>query len=138
MSYTALCKKWKRESERKNKLDREERKRQQAISEKFQEEIYIAKGKQERQERIEQEGKQQRVYDSKKEMLEALQRNNPFSYRRYLIFWDIINNNYSQILSDINRSRITTKDIIKIIAYIEGFSNEIISEYWKERLTCLK
>jgi len=136
MSYTALCKKWERESEKKYKLEREERKRQQAISEKFQEEIYIAKGKQEKQEIIEQEEKQQRVYAIKKEMLESLQKNNPFTYKQYLILWDIINSDYNQILSDINRGHITAEDIQKIIAYVESFNNEIISEYWKERLTC--
>jgi len=138
MSYTALCKKWERESEKKYKLGKEERKRQQAITEKFQEGIYIAKEKQQKQERIEQEEKQQRAYDSKKEMLESLQKNNPFSYRQYLIFWDIINSDYNQILSDINRGHITGGDIQKIIIYVEGFSQEIITEYWKERLTCLK
>ena len=136
MSYTTLVKKWKKESERKDKLDREERKRQQAKAEKFQDAIYIAKEKQQKQERIEQEEKQQRAYDSKKQMLEALQKNNPFSYKQYLILWDIINNDYNQIVSDINRGHITAEDIIKIIIYVEGFSNEIITEYWKERLTC--
>ena len=54
----------------------------------------------------------------------------------YLILWDIINSDYNQILSDINRGHITAEDIQKIIAYVESFNNEIISEYWKERLTC--
>ena len=138
MSYTALCKKLERESKRKDKLDKEERKRQQARREKFQDAIYIAKGIQEKQEKQEREKKQKRAYDSKKEMLQALQKDNPFNYQQYLIFWDIINNDYNQILSDINRGRIIAEDIQKIIIYIEGFSQEIITEYWKERLTCLK
>jgi len=68
MSYTALCKKWERESKKKDKQDREERKRQQVRAEKFQEAIYIAKGKQEEKEKAEQEEKQIRINNIKQEI----------------------------------------------------------------------
>ena len=134
MSYTALCKKWKRESERKYKLDREERKRQQAISEKFQEAIYIAKGKQEKQERIEQEEKQQRINNIKQEIFLSLQKNNPFNYQQFLIIYDILSYDFTQIISDVYKNKITIADIKTVIEYIEGHSKELISEFWRDKL----
>jgi len=137
MSYTALCKKWKRESERKYKLDREERKRQQAISEKFQEAIYIAKGKQEKQERIEQEEKQQRINNIKQEIFLSLQKNNPFNYQQFLIIYDILSYDFTQIISDVYKNKITIADIKTVIEYIEGHSKELISEFWRDKLQAI-
>jgi len=64
-----------------------------------------------------------------------LHNNNPFTYREYLILWDLITSNYYQIESDMERGKITKQDLWKIIDYIEEFSLEIIPDYWKEKLT---
>ena len=137
MSYTALCKQWERESKKKDKQQATERKRQQARTEKFQEAIYIAKCKQEKQERIEQEEKQQRVYASKREILEIIQYNNPFSYNQFLVMHDIFCYNYDQILSDLRKNKITIADIKSVIEYIEGYSKELISEFWEDKLQAI-
>jgi len=134
MSYTQLVKKWKRESDKKYKQERKAYKIQKEKEEKFKEAIYIAKGKQEKQERLAQEEKQERVYNSKQEILQAIKQNNPFSYKQFLIIYDIFCYNYDQILSDLQKNKITITDIKTIIEYIETYSKELISNYWKERL----
>ena len=137
MSYTKIVKQWERESKRKDKQEATERKRQKAINEKFKEAIYIAKGKQEKQERIEQEEKQQRVYASRREILEIIQHNNPFSYNQFLVMYDIFCYNYDQILSDLRKNKITIADIKSVIEYIEGYSKELISEFWEDKLQAI-
>ena len=134
MSYTKIVKQWERESKRKYKLEREERKRQQARTEQFQEAIYIAKGKQEEKERIEQEKTQQRINNIKQEIFLSLQKNNPFSYKQFLIIYDILSYDFIQIISDVYKNKITIVDIKAVIEYIEGYSRELISEYWKDKL----
>jgi len=137
MSYTALCKKWERESKKKDKQQATERKRQQARAEQFQEAIYIAKEKQEKQERIEQEEKQIRINNVKQEIFLSLQKNNSFSYKQFLIIYDILSYNFNQIISDVYKNKITITDIKAVIKYIEGHSKELISEYWKDRLQAI-
>jgi len=137
MSYTKIVKQWERESKRKDKQESAERKRQKAITEKFKEEIYIAKGKQEKQERIEQEKKQIRINDIKQEIFLSLQKNNPFSYKQFLIIYDILSYNFNQIISDVYKNKITITDIKAVIEYIEGYSKELINEYWKDKLQAI-
>ena len=137
MSYTALCKKWERESKKKDKQQATERKRQQARAEKFQEAIYIAKGKQEEQERIEQEEKLKRINNIKQEIFLSLRKNNPFNYKQFLIIYDILSYNFNQIISDLYKKKITIADIKAVIEYIEGYSRELISEFWKDKLQAI-
>ena len=137
MSYTALCKKWERESKRKDKQESAERKRQQVRAEKFKEAIYIAKGKQEKQERIEQEERQIKINNIKQEIFLSLRKNNPFSYEQFLIIYDILSYDFNQIISDVYKNKITITDIKAVIEYIEGYSRELISEYWKDRLQAI-
>lgn len=85
-------------------------------------------------EQKEREEMQERVINAKNNILLALNQNNPFSYFQWLIVWDIINANYDQILISLNKSRITKQDIQKAIDYINNFSLELISEYWRETL----
>ena len=134
MSYTALCKKWERESKKKDKQQAAERKQQQVREEQFQEAIYIAKGKQEKQERIEQEEKQIRINNIKQEIFLSLRKNNPFNYQQFLIIYDILSYDFTQIISDLYKNKITITDIKAVIEYIEGYSKELINEYWKDRL----
>ena len=114
MSYTKIVKQWKMESKRKDKQQITERKRQQARTEQFQEAIYIAKGKQ--------------------EIFLSLQKNNPFNYKQFLIIYDILSYDFTQIVSDVYKNKITINDIKAVIEYIEGHSKELISEYWKDKL----
>jgi len=137
MSYTKLVKKWERESKKKYKQQTAERKRQQARTEKFQEAIYIAKGKQEKQEKAEQEEKLKRINNIKQEIFLSLQKNNPFSYKQFLIIYDILSYDFNQIISDVYKNKITIADIKAVIEYIEGYSRELISEYWKDRLQAI-
>jgi len=137
MSYTALCKQWERESKKKDKQQAVERKRQKAIREQFQEAIYIAKEKQEKQERIEQEEKQIRINNIKQEIFLSLQKNNPFSYKQFLIIYDILSYDFTQIISDLRKNKITIADIKAVIEYIEGYSKELINEYWKDKLQAI-
>jgi len=134
MSYTQLVKQWKKESEKKNKQEREERKRQQEKSEKFKDAIYLAKGIQEKQEQKEMEDKQERVLNAKRNILNVLQSNNPFTYPQYLIIWDVLNYDYNQIMSSLKRNKITKSDIAGALEYIKNFSNDIVSAYWEETL----
>jgi len=137
MSYTALCKQWERESKKKDKQQAVERKRQKAIREQFQEAIYIAKEKQEKQERIEQEEKQIRINNIKQEIFLSLQKNNPFSYKQFLIIYDILSYDFTQIISDVYKNKITILDIKVVIEYIEEYSKELISEFWRDRLQAI-
>jgi len=134
MSYTKIVKQWERESKKKDKQQAVERKRQQAIREQFQEAIYIAKEKQEKQEKAEQEERQQRINNIKHEILLSLQKNNPFNYQQFLIIYDILSYDYNQIISDIYKNKITIADIKAVIEYIEEYSKELISEFWKDKL----
>jgi len=137
MSYTKIVKQWKRESKKKDKQDRDERKRQQTRTEKFQEAIYIAKGKQEKQEKIEQEERQQRINNIKHKIFLSLQKNNPFNYQRFLIIYDILSYDFNQIILDVYKNKITIADIKAVIEYIKGYSKELISEYWKDKLQAI-
>lgn len=134
MSYTQMVKQWERESIKKNKLEREERKKQQKQAEIFKFEIYLARERQEKQEQKEREEKQERVINAKRSILNALQINNPFSYPQWLIIWDILNTDYDQIFNSLSRNKITKLDITAALNYIKNFSNEIISDFWQERL----
>ena len=134
MSYTQLVKQWKRESEIKDKQEREERKRQQERAENFKHEIYLAKGIQEKQEQKEREGRQERVLSAKDKVILALRTHNPFTYPQYLIIWDVLNYDYDQIIMALNRGKITKPDIIGAFEYIRIFSSEIIPDYWHDRL----
>lgn len=134
MSYTQMVKQWERESIKKNKLEREERKRQQKQAEIFKFEIYLAKERQERQEQKEREEKQERVINAKDNITLALRQNNPFAFNQYLIIWDILNYDYDQIFTSLRKNRITKPDITNAINYIKNFSSEIISNYWEEEL----
>jgi len=137
MSYTKIVKQWERESKKKDKQQAVERKRQKAIREQFQEAIYIAKEKQEKQERIEQEEKQIRINNIKQEIFLSLQKNNPFSYKQFLIIYDILSYDFTQIISDLRKNKITIADIKAVIEYIEGYSKELINEYWKDKLQAI-
>ena len=137
MSYTKIVKQWERESKRKDKQQATERKRQQARTEQFQEAIYIAKEKQEKQERIEQEEKQIRINNIKQEIFLSLQKNNPFNYKQFLIIYDILSYDFTQIVSDVYKNKITINDIKAVIEYIGGHSKELISEYWRDKLQAI-
>jgi len=137
MSYTKIVKQWERESKKKDKQQAVERKRQKAIREQFQEAIYIAKEKQEKQERIEQEEKQIRINNIKQEIFLSLQKNNPFSYKQFLIIYDILSYDFTQIISDVYKNKITILDIKVVIEYIEEYSKELISEFWRDRLQAI-
>jgi len=134
MSYTAMLKKWERESKKRWEQDRQERKAQRERAEVFKFEIYLARERQEKQEQKEREERQKRVIEAKNNILLALQKNNPFNYSQWLIIWDVLNYDYDQILVSLNKSRITKLDITGAFEYIKNFSHEIISDYWEKEL----
>ena len=121
-------------AQRKWKQEKQEYRKQREEEEKRQELINIAKYRQEREDQRQYQEKQKRVTESKDQILLSLRKENPFTYRQYLIIWDIITVNYIQILSDIQREKITLTEVKNAINYIEQFSREIIEEYWKNRL----
>lgn len=134
MSYTALCKKWEREYNKKVKLEKKERKIQRERAEIFKFEIYLARERQEKQEQKEREEKQERVINAKNNILSELQKNNPFKYSQWLIIWDVLNYDYDQILIALDKCRISKSDITGAFEYIKNFSSEIISDYWEDRI----
>jgi len=68
------------------------------------------------------------------EIIQSLRTNNPFTYRQFLIIWDLINSDFNQILYDLSRGKINKDDVIMAIGYIDKFSNNLIDEYWKDTL----
>ena len=119
-------KNWKKEQQETRKQREEEEKRQQGIR--------IALYLQEKRESKEAKERQKQIGQIKDNILLQLRENNPFSYQQYLIIWDVITNNFYQVENDKQRGRINKEDIKKAVQYIEGFSCELLDEYWKEFL----
>ena len=120
--------------QRKEKKERQAILKQREEEEKRQQEIRIALYLQEKREAKEAEEKQKQITAIKDNILLTLEKNNPFKYNQYLVIWDIITNNFYQIENDKKRGRINREDIKKAVQYIEGFSKELLDEYWKEFL----
>ena len=126
-----------RELEQRHRQQKKERQlilKQREEEEKRQQEIRIALYLQERREVKEAEEKQKQIGQIKDNILLQLRKNNPFSYRQYLVIWDVITNNFYQIENDKKRGRINREDIKKAIEYIESFNCELLDDYWKEFL----
>lgn len=85
-------------------------------------------------EQIKQEEKQKEIGLIKDSVLLALRQNNPFTYPQYLIIWDILNNDYDQILISLHRGKISKQDITNAIEYVNNFSIELIDQFWQKRL----
>jgi len=68
------------------------------------------------------------------EIIVSLRTNNTFTYRQFLIIWDLINSDYNQILHDLKREKINRTDVMMAIDYIDKFSNSLIEEYWENTL----
>ena len=128
--YTQLVKQWKKEYDQKVKLERQETTKRQELDEK----IKTASICTNMLEQIKQREKQEQLAGIKSKIFLTLRQNNPFSYPQYLIVWDILNTDYSQILSDYNRGKITKQEIGNAIEYISNYSQELINQYWKEML----
>ena len=120
--------------QRKEKKERQAILKQREEEEKRQQEIRIALYLQEKKEVKEAEERQKQIGQIKDNILLALEKNNPFSYRQYLVVWDVVTSNFYQIENDKQRGRIGRDDITKAVQYIEGFSKELLDEYWKEFL----
>lgn len=134
MSYTKLVKKWQSEANKKFKQEQTTYKLKKEQEQKFKDAIYIAKGIQEEKEKIEAEEKQKRIAVTKENIFLQLRKNNPFTYRQFLIVWDILTNNYLQLENDLSCKKISGIDLKPVFEYIENFSPELISDYWKDRL----
>jgi hypothetical protein len=130
MSYTKLCKQWEKEFNQKKKICLTETTTRKEKEEKINSLIIC----EDLLNRIKAKEQQKYIIEIKDNILLQLRDNNPFAYNQFLILWDIFNNNYEQILNDLNRNRITKNDIILIINYIEKFNTEIIKEYYKKLL----
>ena len=128
--YTQLVKQWKKEYDQKVKLERQETTKRQELDEKIKTASICAN----MLEQIKQREKQEQLTQIKSNIILALRQNNPFTYKQYLIVWDILNTDYSQILSDYNRGKITKQEIGNAIEYISNYSQELINQYWKEML----
>jgi len=134
MSYTKLVKQWERDLKNRDKQDKEKRKADRERAEKFKDAIYIAKDIQEKQEQKEKNARQERIINEKRNIINALQSCNPFTYPQYLIIWDMLNSDYSQIMNSLSRGKISKTDITGALEYIKAFSNDIIPTYWSEVL----
>ncbi|MCE5220113.1 MAG: hypothetical protein LLF98_02300 [Clostridium sp.] len=121
-------------AQRKFKKQQIEYRKQKEQEEEIQNQINIAKYIAEKQEQKQYQEKQQELLKVKDKILLALRQNNPFTYKQYLIIWDILTTNYDQIFSDLNKKRIIKDDILKVIQYVKGFSSELLNPYWEERL----
>lgn len=128
--YTQLVKQWKKEYDQKVKLERQETTKRQELDEKIKTASICAN----MLEQIKQREKQEQLTQIKSNIILALRQNNPFTYKQYLIVWDILNTDYSQILSDYNRGKVNKQEIINAIEYVSNFSMELISDYWRESL----
>lgn len=134
MSYTKLFKKWERESKERDKQERIARKKRKEMELKRADELFIARMREEKRQQEAQEKKMKEVSMIKDNLLLQLRKNNPFTYKQYLIIWDVLTGNYMQIESDMVNERINKHDVKLAITYINEFSKEIISEYWNEKL----
>jgi hypothetical protein len=77
------------------------------------------------------------MYELRINLLNELKNYNPFAYKQYLILWDIVNSDYTQIQCDLENEKITKSDIIKVIEYIDNFSDKLIDEYLKNELKAI-
>jgi hypothetical protein len=134
MSYTKLLKKQKRESMNKDKQERIARKQKKENELKFSDQLFIALRREERIQTELYEKKKIEIKEIKDNILLELNKNNPFTYPQFLIIWDILTGDYSQIESDRNRGKINNSDITIVFQYIKNFSTEIIDGYWNEKL----
>lgn len=131
MSYTKLVKKWEKEYNQKIKIELTQQKERQLREER----INTAFICEELMNGIRQRRKQEELTQIKDTILLSLRKNNPFTYREYLILWDIIvTNDYYQIQSDLYKGKISKVDITKVIDYIKSFSNELINKYWINKI----
>lgn len=136
MSYTKLMKKWEQESKQKEKEERIFRQKKKESDLIRSEELFMAQLKEEnRQIELFQKEKQEKL-KVKDALLLELRNNNPFTYPQYLIIWDLLTDNYIQIESDRNSSKISDSDIITVFQYVEKRASKLINEYWYNRL-CL-
>lgn len=85
-------------------------------------------------EQIKNQEKQTQISIIKDKILLALRASNPFTYPQYLIIWDMLNYDYSQIMNSLSKGKITKNDITNALEYIKTFSNDIVSAYWSEVL----
>jgi hypothetical protein len=134
MSYRQLVKKWERESKIRDKQERLARIERKETELKRADELFIAQIREEKKQKELYEQKMKEITTIKDSILIQLRDNNPFSYKRYLIVWDVLTGNYPQIESDVNNGRISELDITLVFQYISKFSDEIIDEYWKNKL----
>lgn len=86
------------------------------------------------QDQREEEERNKRITEAKDNIILSLRQNNPFTFSQYLIVWDIIHYNFDQIINDLERKRINRQEVNNAINYVEKFSDELIGEYWKEKL----
>ena len=77
---------------------------------------------------------QTNINSIKQSIREALYKNNPFTYKQFLISYDILGNNFNQVIADFNKEKITQNDIRIVIDYINSYSDKVINEYWIEQL----
>jgi len=130
MSYTKMVKQWKRESDKLWKERSIQFKKDRLQAEKIQTMTVCSNMIKQIKDR-EALAKNNIV---RREIIQSLRLNNPFTYRQFLIIWDLINSDFNQILYDLGRGKINKDDVIMAIGYINKFSNSLIDEYWKNTL----
>ena len=112
MSYSKLIKQWKKEYKLKKKEEQKQMQLEKEKQEDFKIKLYAAQIRQEKQEE-EQKQQEKEIYISEsKSFLNYMAINYP--YKIYLIAWDIVNSNYSQIESDYKKNKITKEEISEI------------------------
>jgi len=87
--------------------------------------MYLA----EKQELKKQQVTEQNKLTLKENIILELRKNNPFSYRQFLIIYDMLNNNFYQIETDFNQNKITKEDITKILDYLKSWFYTIDKGY---------
>lgn len=130
MSYTKLVKQWKKEFKRERKREEKINKRMQELDEKINNNMVLSIITEDIKRRQEQE---QRIKEKDSIILE-IRNNNPFiDYKEFLIYWDIMTENYYQIESDLLKNKISIDSIKKVISWIEKRSKNIVLPYWKDK-----
>ena len=130
MSYSKLVKQWKKESKQRRKQEEKINKKMQELDEKINNNMVLSIITEDITRRQEQE---QRIKEKDSIILEIRSNNHFIEYKEFLIYWDIMTENYYQIEGDLKKGKITINSIKKVVSWIEERSKNIVLPHWKEK-----
>jgi hypothetical protein len=111
-TYSQMIQKEKRQSKIKFKLEKLESIKRMEEETKFQEKLYNAKYREEKEEQRRQEEEAQKEIESINSFLYVWAKR--LTYREWLTLRDIVTNDYMQIEADIKRNKITEEQINRL------------------------